>query len=126
MITPHSGHSKVYLRAHKFNSFTIATNITDIYNFIDESDTICNTDETCQNHYNTFIQEASVEKKTFGEDGQPLVLRKDLGSCEHCKSYGFTSKTEKQRHLAISHRRQAQNLKSRLFNTIYYYFILFI
>ena len=42
LITSHSGHSKVYLRAHKFNSTTIATHITVIYNFINENDTICN------------------------------------------------------------------------------------
>ena len=41
-ITPHSGHSKVYLRPHKINSTTITTHITDIYNFINENDTICN------------------------------------------------------------------------------------
>ena len=68
-------------------------------------------DETCQNHYNTFIQQASIENKMFGDSGQPSVLRKGIESCEHCKSYGFTSKTEKQRHIAVFHRRQVRNLK---------------
>ena len=34
-------HSKVYLRAHKFDSTTNATHITDIYKFINENDTVC-------------------------------------------------------------------------------------
>ena len=42
LITPHSGHSKVYLRAHKFDSTTNATHITDIYKFLNENDTVCN------------------------------------------------------------------------------------
>lgn len=54
-------------------------------------------DETCQNHYNTFIQESSAEKKLLGDDGQPSVLKTDVRSFEHCKSYGLTSNTEKQR-----------------------------
>ena len=68
-------------------------------------------DETCQNHYNTSIQEAIVEKKLFGDYGQPSVLRKDIGSREHCKSYGLTSKTEKQRYMAVFHRRQVQKFE---------------
>ena len=52
-------------------------------------------DETCKNHYNTFISRGSVEKKLLGDDGQLSVLRKDIGSCKHCKSYVLTSKTEK-------------------------------
>ena len=66
--------------------------------------------ETCQNHYNTFIQKATAEKKLFGDNGQLPVLTKDIESCEHYKSYGFTSKTEKQRHMAVFHCRQVQNL----------------
>ena len=42
LITPRSGYSKVYLKAHKLNSTTIATHITDIYNFINENYAICN------------------------------------------------------------------------------------
>ena len=67
-------------------------------------------DEACQNHYNTFIHEASVEKKLFDDDGQPSVMKKDIGSCQNCKSYGFTSKTEKQRHIAVFHRRQTYKI----------------
>ena len=42
LITPHSGHWKVYSRAHKFNSINITTHIADIYNFISQNDTTCN------------------------------------------------------------------------------------
>lgn len=59
---------------------------------------------------NTFVSEGSIEKKLLGDDGQLSVLRKDIGSCEHSKSYVLTSKTEKQRHTAAFRRRQVQNV----------------
>ena len=33
-------------------------------------------------------------------------MLKGLGDCEHCKSYTFTSKTEKERHPKVFHRRK--------------------
>ena len=48
----------------------------------------------------------SYRRKKIGDNGQLPVLTKDIESCEHYKSYGFTSKTEKQRNMAVFHCRQ--------------------
>ena len=38
-------------------------------------------------------------------------MLKGLGDCEHCKSYIFTSKTEKERHLKVFHRHKQLSKK---------------
>ena len=35
-----------------------------------------------------------------------MVLVYLIGTCDHCRAYSFTSKTEKQRHYSLFHRRQ--------------------
>jgi hypothetical protein len=57
-------------------------------------------------HYNTFLQEAANENKRFGDAGQPNAEEKALGSCQTCPSFSFKSKTERDRHQSLFHRRQ--------------------
>ena len=49
------------------------------------------------------------EKKKCGHVGQPSSQENDLGKCDHCASYYFKSKTEKQRHLSVYHRGRKGN-----------------
>lgn len=56
-------------------------------------------------HYDTFLQDCQSENSQVGDDGQPSVVRKDLGRCNICKAYSFTSTNEKKRHISLFHRR---------------------
>ena len=59
-------------------------------------------------HYNTFPQECLNESKRYGHDGQPSAPNKKLGTCPSgCKFYRFKSKTGKDRHTSVFHRRQS-------------------
>ena len=62
-------------------------------------------------HYNTFLQEAINKNKRFGDAGQPNADEKALGSCQTCPFFSFKSKTERDRHQSMFHRRQ--NPKSK-------------
>ena len=57
-------------------------------------------------HYNTFFQECINQQKRYGDVGQPTGVEKQLGVCDFCPSFAFKSKTEKEKHNSIFHRRQ--------------------
>lgn len=67
--------------------------------------------------YNTFLQETMNTSKRFGDTGQPNAEKKALGSCPICPSFSFKSKTEKDRHHSMFHRRQ--KLRSKEVQRIY-------
>ena len=62
--------------------------------------------------YDDYEKVKKILKSLLREIHEYADIRKDIGSCEHCTSYGFTSKTEKQTNMAVFPE------KSRLFNTI--------
>ena len=47
-----------------------------------------------------------MQEKRFGDKGQPNAEEKALGRCQNCPSFYFRSKTEKERHQGMFHRRQ--------------------
>lgn len=55
--------------------------------------------------FNTFLQEQLNPEKRFGDKGQPSA-ENELGQCAYCPAFSFKSKTEKDRHLGMFHRRQ--------------------
>ena len=63
------------------------------------------TSTTC-GHYDTFLQSSIKVEHVFGSSGQPSVVKDDLGKCDHCPNYHFKSKTERERHQSLFHRRQ--------------------
>ena len=62
--------------------------------------------------FNTFLQEHLNPHKRFGDQGQPSA-ENDLGQCAHCPAFSFKSKTEKNRHTGMFHRRQSLNARTR-------------
>ena len=67
-------------------------------------------------HYDTFLQSSNKVEHVFGSSGQPSVVMDDLGKCDHCPNYYFKSKTERERHHSLFHRRQrVQQQKPRSF-----------
>lgn len=62
--------------------------------------------------FNTFLQEHLNPQKRFGDKGQPSADENDLGQCEYCPSFSFKSKTEKNRHMGMFHRRQSLNTRA--------------
>ena len=63
-------------------------------------------------HHNTFLQETINENKIFGDKGQPTAEENKLGSCEICPNYAFKSKTEKDRHKSLFHRREKKSTEN--------------
>ena len=57
-------------------------------------------------HYKSFFEEFDNEYPMVSDVGQPSAAKNDLGVCDKCPSYRFTSKTEKKRHDGLFHRRQ--------------------
>ena len=73
-------------------------------------------------HYNTFFQECINQQKRYGDVGQPTAVEKQLGVCDFCPSFAFKSKTEKEKHNGIFHRRQklpARKPNDKLFKCIF-------
>ena len=72
-------------------------------------------------HYNTFLQEILNKKKRYGDSGQPNAEDADLGMCSFCPSFAFKSKTEKERHTSMFHRRQKAPSKpsSKVFKCVF-------
>lgn len=64
------------------------------------------TSTTTCGHYDTFLQSSIKVEHVFGSNGQPSVVKNDLGKCDHCPNYHFKSKTERERHHSLFHRRQ--------------------
>ena len=56
-------------------------------------------------HYKTFLEEEINPNPQYRSKGQPS-LDNQLGACEFCPNYSFTSKTEKSRHIGMFHRRR--------------------
>ena len=65
-----------------------------------------------EGRFRTFLQECVAEQKRFGDAGQPLAQKNDLGACPHCPHFAFKSKTEKTRHMGMFHRRKILNLNA--------------
>ncbi|CAB4044267.1 PREDICTED: uncharacterized protein LOC105443326 [Paramuricea clavata] len=62
--------------------------------------------------FNTFLQEEINPEKRFGDEGQHTADNADLGKCAYCPAFSFKSKTEKDRHLGMFHRRQRLNVQT--------------
>lgn len=66
-----------------------------------------------EGHYDTFLQRSIKQIRltndsefNFADDGQPLATKAALGSCSFCPMFRFKSKTERERHVGMFHRRQ--------------------
>ena len=62
-------------------------------------------------HYETFLNLAIRENQAgvkYSDEGQPSRVRQGLNKCEFCPSFVIFSKTEKQRHKSLFHRRQKE------------------
>ena len=57
-------------------------------------------------HYKAFLEECLNEEKTYGDSGEATANTKNLGSYEFFPSYSIKSKTEKERHYSLFHRRK--------------------
>ena len=66
-------------------------------------------------HFDTFLQSCIKAKNVYGSDGQPSCSKITLGNCGFCPNYQFKSKTEKERHISMFHRRQKLPEKSKEF-----------
>ena len=71
---------------------------------------------TYESRYKSFLQDHISTTHSYGDDGQPSKLEKGLGKCEFCPNYSFTSKTEKDRHKSLFHRRQTTAAKPKDFS----------
>jgi hypothetical protein len=58
-------------------------------------------------HYATFLELYKLPASEIKDDdqNQPSVQAKQLGRCNTCPSYSFSSKTEKKRHTSVYHRK---------------------
>ena len=67
----------------------------------------------CNGHFDTFFQ--CIEKRGVGQnyvdEEQPTAVAKDLRKCVFCLNYSFSSKTEKERHIGMFHRRVKTSYK---------------
>ena len=61
---------------------------------------------TREGHYNTFLETCIKENPAFGGSNQPSVDENNLGKCQYCPNYSFKSKSAKDRHLGMFHRRK--------------------
>ena len=57
-------------------------------------------------HYEKFLQRCLKKEEKYEDEGQPTATKADLGKCDKCQHYSFKSKTGKDRHNAMFHRRQ--------------------
>ena len=57
-------------------------------------------------HYDTFLQRMVDNVQQYGDYGQPTAMNASLGKCSFCPTYCFKSKTGKERHISMFHRRQ--------------------
>ena len=71
----------------------------------------------CNGHFDIFLQ--CIEKRgvgqNYGDEEQPTAVAKDLGKCVFCPNYSFSSKTEKERHIGMFHRRVKTSYKEPTF-----------
>ena len=70
-------------------------------------------DSQCCGPWNSESLKEFLLRNRFGQDGRPTAEMHNLGKCWHCPNYFFKSKTAKQRHLSMFHRRQKIHKVSR-------------
>ena len=68
-----------------------------------------------EGHFKTFLQMEKGSDYSYGDDEQPSVVKNAIGKCEFCPNYSFTSKTEKNRHMSVFHRRRKTTVSSKEF-----------